>query len=96
VKVLKIRGTADKVGMCQSAIYAAVAAGSFPPPVKLGQRAAGWIESELDQWLEQRRIERDARVAAKLAEKAAADADEVKARKRGRPSTRHLREREAA
>lgn len=26
----------------------------FPKPIKLGARASGWLESEIDQWLKER------------------------------------------
>ena len=28
-----------------------VADGSFPQPIRLGARAVGWIESEVDAWI---------------------------------------------
>ncbi len=31
-----------------------VAQGTFPKPVSLGGRAVGWIEAEVQRWLEQR------------------------------------------
>nr|WP_231914909.1 AlpA family phage regulatory protein [Methylomonas sp. DH-1] len=35
-------------------MYLRVAEGSFPAPVSLGDRAVGWIEAEVDAWLNQR------------------------------------------
>jgi prophage regulatory protein len=29
-----------------------VSAGNFPPPMKVGQRANGYIEAEVDAWME--------------------------------------------
>jgi prophage regulatory protein len=46
-----------KCGLSRSAVYARIAQGAFPQPVKLGERAVGWVESEIDQWIEDR-IER--------------------------------------
>jgi predicted DNA-binding transcriptional regulator AlpA len=32
-----------------------------PKPIPLGPRSRGWIVSELEDWVEQRRAERDAK-----------------------------------
>jgi prophage regulatory protein len=37
-------------------IYLRITRGTFPKPVSLGGRAVGWLEAEVQQWL-QRRIE---------------------------------------
>lgn len=36
------------------------AAGNFPRRVNLGGNCVAWVESEIDNWLEQRAAERDA------------------------------------
>lgn len=41
-------------GLSRSTIYANIATGQFPPPLKLGARSSGWLESEIDAWLTQR------------------------------------------
>lgn len=38
----------------RSSIYEAIKAGNFPAPVKLGPRAVGWLESDIDAWIESR------------------------------------------
>ena len=43
-----------KVGFCRSHVHKLVSQGSFPKPIKLGLRSSGWVESEIDTWLEQR------------------------------------------
>lgn len=35
--------------------------GRFPPPLKLGVGTNRWIEDEIDQWLAERAMDRDAR-----------------------------------
>jgi prophage regulatory protein len=37
-----------RTGQGRSSIYAAIADGLFPPPVKIGARAVGWISHEVD------------------------------------------------
>jgi prophage regulatory protein len=38
-------------GMSISALRCAILRGDFPAPVKLGPRAVGWRESDLQRWL---------------------------------------------
>jgi len=33
--------------------------GTFPKPIKLGARAVGWLESEIEEWLQARIEKRD-------------------------------------
>ncbi|MDE0589407.1 AlpA family transcriptional regulator [Halocynthiibacter sp. C4] len=45
------------VGLSRSTIYAMIAEGTFPKPVKLGKRAVGWRQSDVMAWLESRTSE---------------------------------------
>ena len=38
----------DRVGLKDSAIHARINRGTFPPPIQLGPKVFGWIESEVD------------------------------------------------
>lgn len=42
------------VQLSRSSIYAAVKAGTFPAPVRIGARAVAWRLSDIEQWLEAR------------------------------------------
>lgn len=44
-------------GLSRSTLYAMMAEGTFPKPVKLGKRAVGWREVDLSNWLESRSTE---------------------------------------
>jgi prophage regulatory protein len=48
--VLRRREVEAATGLSRSAIYAAIAAGDFPRPIKLGVRAVGWRLDDIDQW----------------------------------------------
>lgn len=63
MQILRIGALENKVQLKHSKIYAMIADGDFPKPIKLGPRAVGWIEGEVDDWLRQRASERD-KVAA--------------------------------
>jgi prophage regulatory protein len=41
-------------GLSRSTLYAMMADGAFPKPVKLGKRAVGWRASDIAAWLESR------------------------------------------
>lgn len=41
-------------GLGRSALYAAMAAGQFPKPIKLGVRAIAWPASWIDAWIQSR------------------------------------------
>lgn len=43
-----------RTGLKRSAIYEQMAAGTFPKCIKLGPRAVGWIETEIDDWIQSR------------------------------------------
>ena len=47
-----------KTGLSRSTIYEKIKDGTFPKPVKLGPRAGGWFDSEIDAWLEERLAQR--------------------------------------
>lgn len=53
-KILKISDLKSITGLSRSSIYRASADGSFPRPIKLGQRSSGWLKSEIDDWLTER------------------------------------------
>lgn len=52
--ILRLPAVKARTGLSRSTIYLRVAEGTFPKPVSLGGRAVGWIEAEIQQWLEQR------------------------------------------
>lgn len=43
-----------RTGLSRSGIYRSMANGRFPPPIQLGPRAVGWLESDVDHWIEER------------------------------------------
>ena len=44
----------ELTGLSRSSIYLALSKGTFPKPIKLGQRSSGWTESLLVQWRNER------------------------------------------
>ena len=54
----------QRTGLRRSEIYRRVSLGTFPAPVKLGERASAWDSREIDKWIADRIAERDAKAAA--------------------------------
>jgi len=52
--ILRLPGVKTRTGLSRSTIYLRISEGTFPKPVSLGGRAVGWIEAEVENWLEQR------------------------------------------
>ena len=51
VKILRRRQVERRTGLSRSSIYERIKLGSFPAPIRLGGRAVGWLEIEVDGWL---------------------------------------------
>ena len=58
-KILRRKHVEARTGYARSTIYLKMNKGTFPKPVKLGARAVGWIESEVEEWLQARIEKRD-------------------------------------
>jgi prophage regulatory protein len=54
--ILRLPVVVTRTGRCRSAIYADIAAGTFPKPIQLGPRAVGWRQSDIDAWLNSRQV----------------------------------------
>lgn len=52
--VLRWPEVAKIVPISRSHAHALAAKGKFPKPIKLGPRASGWLESEINAWLVER------------------------------------------
>ncbi|MDZ7747677.1 MAG: AlpA family transcriptional regulator [Halofilum sp. (in: g-proteobacteria)] len=52
--VLRCREVEQRVGLSCSTLYYWIQRGEFPAPVRLGPRAVGWRESDIDRWISER------------------------------------------
>jgi prophage regulatory protein len=59
MKIIRLSEVLASTGLGRSTIYKYVAEGCFPKPVSLGDRAVGWVESEVLDWVLARIEERD-------------------------------------
>jgi prophage regulatory protein len=51
--ILRLPEVKKRTGLSRSAVYLKIKQGQFPRPVKLGTKAVGWLEAEIQAWLEQ-------------------------------------------
>lgn len=51
--ILRLPAVKTRTGLSRSTIYLRITEGSFPKPVSLGGRAVGWVEAEVNDWLNQ-------------------------------------------
>ena len=59
IRILRRRDVEKRIGLSRSSIYLHMSQGNFPKPIKLGgsategKTAVGWLEHEIDEWLQQ-------------------------------------------
>ena len=61
--ILRLPEVKRSTGLSRSTIYFRIAQGAFPKPVSLGGRAVGWLECEIQEWIE-RQVETSRKVKA--------------------------------
>jgi prophage regulatory protein len=59
-KIIRATAIADYIGISRRQCERLIAEGKFPQKVKLGGKAAGWLVSEVDAWVNARAAERNA------------------------------------
>jgi prophage regulatory protein len=64
LRLLRLPEVKARTGYSRSEVYRRIAAGDFPAPVKLGERASAWPEHEINAWCQARIAARDAKAAA--------------------------------
>lgn len=52
--ILRRRMVEARTGLRKSTIYLLMKKSQFPLPVRLSERAVGWLESDIEQWLDER------------------------------------------
>ena len=53
-RILRVREVVETCGISRPHIYAEMSKGRFPKSVKVGLRAVGWRESEVQKWIKTR------------------------------------------
>ena len=52
--ILRLPDIISRTGLSRSSIYLYLSEGGFPKPISLGARSVGWLESEIDDWIDQK------------------------------------------
>ncbi|EOB3567827.1 AlpA family transcriptional regulator [Vibrio vulnificus] len=53
MRFLKLKEVMEKTALSRSAIYRKMNEDQFPQSISLGDRAVAWVESEVDEWMEE-------------------------------------------
>mgnify|MGYP001165481760 CR=1 FL=1 len=61
-KIIKINAVKQQTHLSVASIYRLAKQGDFPKPIKLGVKASGWLQSEIDDWIQSRLNARDSEV----------------------------------
>lgn len=51
LSILRRKQDEKKTGLSRSTIYLRIQEGTFPKPINLGERAVGWLDNEIEEWL---------------------------------------------
>ena len=54
MKVLRLPTVLERIGLSKSTLWRLIKDGEFPEPIKLGPRATGWLEEEVEAWIKSR------------------------------------------
>jgi prophage regulatory protein len=52
--ILRLPEVIARTGLSRSSIYLRIANGGFPHSVSLGGRAVGWVEHDIEAWLDEK------------------------------------------
>ncbi len=53
-QILRLKEVLIKTGMARSSLYSAIQKGQFPQSIRLGARAVGWLEHDVETWIQER------------------------------------------
>ena len=54
MQILRLPAVLARVGVSRSTLYLWVSEGRFPASIPLGERSIGWLESDVDEWIDAR------------------------------------------
>lgn len=53
-RILRLAEVTRSTGLPRSSLYAKIADGTFPSPIKLGERSVGWPAEDVYAWIDAR------------------------------------------
>jgi len=57
-KIIRLREVMNRTGLSRSTIYSLMSRGDFPKNIRIGSNSVGWLESEIEEWIQARMAER--------------------------------------
>ncbi len=51
-KIIRLPEVVDLTGLSRSTIYLRMGKGDFPHSVSLGDRAVGWLQEDIEKWID--------------------------------------------
>lgn len=61
--ILRLPEISKHCGFSRSTVYRLIQQADFPKPIKLTSRASGWLESDINQWIDNRIKARDSKLS---------------------------------
>lgn len=52
--ILRLKDVSNRCGFSRSTVYRLIQQAGFPKPIKLTVRSSGWLESDINQWIDNR------------------------------------------
>ena len=59
VRILRLDEVLSRVGLRRSTVYLKITLGEFPRPIPLGGKAVGWLDYEIEDWINDRIKQRE-------------------------------------
>ena len=50
-KILRLPSVKERTSLSRSTIYFLISKGTFPKQIKIAERAVGWLESDINEWI---------------------------------------------
>jgi prophage regulatory protein len=60
MRLIKLKEVLHMTGLSRATVYRFMAAGGFPMKVELGGNSVAWVESEVEDWINEKIGKRDA------------------------------------
>ena len=51
-KILRLKNVQEQTGLSKSKIYHLISEEKFPSPINLNCNAVGWIDKDIEQWID--------------------------------------------
>ena len=53
-QLLRLSSVRQQIGLSKPRLYALMQKGQFPKPIKIGERAVAWLQSDIEAWIAER------------------------------------------